>query len=493
MANNSSWNDIPFNKKLELLKNYEKWIDTRNQKFERKVRWPGYSTETLKRRLRELRTELNTAETSVDVEETQLYDDQGPVAEQISIEEDGVNEKVVSARKGRIWTVEQLLTAMDISLDEWAITKIIANKWEGYRKNAKKDIVWEGGKIVQGEIHDQGDLFIAPLIQVKIWLVRREPVAVNPLIVPVVINLPRVKVHSTYVDKSVKTALIVPDNHYGFLRDYRTGKLDPIHDRRAHDIVLQIANTYSFDRVVLLGDLMDFAAWSDKFLRSPEFVATTQPALIEAAWWLARLSLAQPHAEKDIIEGNHDARMNIKIMTSVAEGYDLRAVDELDLPPAWSVPKLLNTYNLGYNWVGDYPNGKVWLNPYLALEHGAVAQGRRGSTVDTINGKRTYSTIIGHIHGAEMTSRVVRTREGKRNIFALCPGFLGRLDGIVPGHKDNQEWSNGFAIVHYTDDGYAQPTHIPIEDGVALYDGKAWVGVDHTEELIDFAGSSWGF
>ncbi len=422
------------------------------------------------------------------------YESRDHTVSSAKIETVGPNEKVVSARSERIWTVEQLLIACEIDPDEWEVTKIIANKWEGYRSGKTVNLVYEEGKIESGSIEDDGSIFTAPLVQIKVWLVRREPVAVKPVIRPVVIEIPHYeKKKPEFVDE-LRCVLVIPDTQFGFNRGIFSRHLEPFHDRRALDIVLQIAQHYAFTEVVHLGDILDFPDWSDKFFRSPEFLMMSQPALIEAAWFLARIAAFQPDADLYVLEGNHEFRMRSKIINHVSEGYELKAVHQLDLPPAWSPEYLLNLAGMGYTWVGNYPKGKLWLSDQLALEHGKIAKNIPGTTAKDLAESRNHSTIFGHIHRAEHVVVPKRGRDNQFPVHAMSPGFLGRLDEVIPGHNDNQNWTQGFGIVHYLPSGEVYPTIVPIHDGTAIYDGQVWESSGtYLGELIDFAGPKWGF
>ena len=177
------------------------------------------------------------------------------------------NQKTISY-KGRINSIDKLLEVCQVDCDVWEIDHYVVNSWEGYRADKEQDITFTNG-IMDGYVRDRGGLFIAPLFQVKIWLVRKEPIALKPFVVPVniTINLPKT------VSKSrgtISRHLVIPDIHTGFLR-LPNGKLEPLHDRRAMDIVLQIAGATQFDSVYYLGDNADLPENTKKFLHSPQF------------------------------------------------------------------------------------------------------------------------------------------------------------------------------------------------------------------------------
>lgn len=74
----------------------------------------------------------------------------------------------------RIKTLDDLIKACEIDINEWEIVSYEVNKWEVGRKN--KSVEWkvEKGTVVNGDISDNGRIFVEPLFQVKAKLSRRK-------------------------------------------------------------------------------------------------------------------------------------------------------------------------------------------------------------------------------------------------------------------------------------------------------------------------------
>lgn len=293
------------------------------------------------------------------------------------------NDATAEARSfGEIHTLDELLRHCQVDLDVWQVERHVVNKWP------------VGIKTPSGEIKTQ------QLIQVKAWLKRAVPLVtqIPPVRAAQVTLGPRRKVQPSR--SGVQRAVIIPDPQFGFRRDMRTSYLDPFHDRQALDLALQLVEELRPDRVVWLGDGQDLAPWSDKFLRSPEFVLTTQPAIDEETWWLAETRRAVPGAQIDRIEGNHDARLLNAVMKHLPEAYGLRpGTQRIEGPPVLSIPYLLGLDQLGVEYHGPYPDGVVWLNDNLACEHGDVYTGGAVGTVKRLLETARHSRIIGHTHG----------------------------------------------------------------------------------------------
>lgn len=379
------------------------------------------------------------------------------------------NELVAETTDPRIKTLSQLIQACDINLDIWDIANHIINKWEV-------------GTFIDGKA------VVEPLWQVKAWLVRKVPVAITPVVQPVFIAS---KTGHRSIAKSggVQKALILPDPQFGFRKDLRTGKLDPFHDRSALDVALQIAWDYEFNKVVWLGDILDLADWSDKFVRSPEFYFTTQAAVIEAAWWLREFK-SVTKGETHLVLGNHDARLARAINTHLIAAYDLKAADELHLPPALSVEKLLGLDSMGIKYVTEYPGGEIWINDQVKCIHGDVARASSGATVSGQIDDIQETVIQGHSHKVESAYKTVYTHAGIKTVGMWSMGCLCRLDGVVPGVKPKQNWQQAIGVVEYTGDSHAI-TAIPIQNGRAIYRGEQYIARNRVADLVK--DTKWEF
>jgi len=384
------------------------------------------------------------------------------------------NTITVESKSPRIRTLEQLLEACEVDLDVWRVERYVVNKWE------------VGTKIAGG-----GGILVEPLFQVKAWLVRIKPEPIHSVIQPVVASIAPCEFPGPS-RVGFRRALIWADPHFGFVRDLQTGHLTPFHDRRALDIIVQIAQATRPDRIDCLGDLLDLPEWTDRFLRSPEFYYTTQPAVLEAHWWLTQLRLASPRSTINVYEGNHDRRLDDAIVKHLRAAYDLRAADEANGPPALSVPKLLGLRGLGIHWIDNYPHSADWLNDGIRLSHGERAQ-VQGNTAKAVVNSADATEIFGHIHRIEWVSRTKHERNRTRLIAGFCPGCVCHIDGRVPGKASRRQWQNGCAIVDYEADGSLYAIHpVVIDEGRAVWDGRLFVAQDRLDEIRDaWPGWEW--
>ena len=374
-------------------------------------------------------------------------------------QEKSTNEWEITDNGPLVRTLEQLLKVCKVDLNIWTVRDYLVNQWQA---NAG------AGQVI-------------PLYQVKAWLVRKQLEQITPVIAPVHVEMPKVRV-SKPERRKMRRALIVADPQVGFRRRMHTSELIPFHDRRVLDIALQIVHADQMDDILFIGDCLDLSMWSTKFTAEPEFYWTTQPALIEWAWWLSLFRQANPSAVIKQHEGNHDKRMPDFVVSNMKEAYGLKAVDELQLPPAVSVPKLLALHELNVEYVKNYPDDGWWLNRNVVVKHGNVARGGEGDTAKAVINKSTYTTIFGHIHRRESVTRRIQTRDGHALQTAFCPGCACHIDGRVPGASMDDNWQNGLAIIEYTDD-MEHIIPIEVDRGLAIYNGEVYKGSDRDKEI----------
>lgn len=399
------------------------------------------------------------------------------------------NERSVSYVSPDVRTLQDLIRECQIDLSIWHIYKWEANKWPVGAKLAKRRLRWENGQIVEGELDDDGTLTVSPLFQVKAWMVRRQPLPITLAVQPVELHIHQPKEPTPPPESEIRRALIIPDLQIGFRRDISTGRLDPFHDRLAMSVVLQVAQGGSFDRVIYLGDLVDATEWTDKFVKEPEFYFTTQPAVIELAWFMGQIRRALPVSRQHALEGNHDARIPVALASHMLAAYQLRPADQLEMPAPLTMPRLLGLPGIGVEWVGGYPSAEVWITERLRCVHGDVARGKPGGTAaEMVQGAR--STIFGHIHRIERATRTEYTGDRLRTVTALSPGCLCRLDGVVPGHRRSQNWQQGFAAVTYTAD-HDSIEVVEIRNGKAVFAGRMYSGVNYAEALREDTGQPY--
>jgi len=383
------------------------------------------------------------------------------LTEKLEDQTDG-NSRVVDSKSRRIMTLDELVQACQIDLEEWKIERHVINKWEV----GIKDEV-SGSQII-----------VEPLFQVKVWLIKRKPEPVFPVISPIEIRVSSIKKRALSVNNKgrLQRTLVIADPQFGFWRNIYTNALEPFHDRIVLDIARQISQEHDFESVIVVGDAEDFAEWSGKFTVEPEFYFTTQPALIETAWWLDQIGVT------DYIEGNHEHRMNKAIKENMLAAYALKSVDEMELPPVLSVPYLLGLEKRGIKYYGNYPDGEIWLNKRVRVSHGNVVR-QPGKTAIAVAKDSDFTEIYGHTHRIEWACKTIHARDEIRVVTAFSPGCACRIDGAVPGNGKRHQWQQGVGIVEY-DDERCNIIPVPVNNGEAVYMGTIYSGADRIKQIL---------
>ena len=401
------------------------------------------------------------------------------------------NHRVISLKSERIITLPQLLKAYEVDLDIWKVDHWTPNKWEIGRKAITKDITYREG-VADGFIQDTGEINVEPLFQIKAWLIRKKPIAIEPIVQPIILKVKKYKIPKVRKSNSVlKTGLVIPDLQVGFRRNLETNQLTNFHDRDFLSVSLALAKDLQPNSLTFTGDNMDLSEWADKFIKSPEFYFTTQPAINELSWWLSQFRLACPNTEIFYIKGNHEDRMEKSIVTHMAAAYHLRPANENIKLPAMSIPYLLNLDALDIEWIDDYPDGEVWLNNGIRCVHGDKARSIPGGSARAILDSSEVSVLFGHIHRKELVTRIRHTRQGSSVIVAACSGCGCRLDGEVPGHTLSQNWSQGVTKVYYDNDMYSSINLIDVQNGKIVDADKLYesnLNMDALREEVDWPG-----
>lgn len=400
-------------------------------------------------------------------------DDQGDKHEVIIDGNFGTIRSVVV--EGQIRTVAELMRISGMSTADWDVVNPKIKKWDvALKLKTGKDV-----EVVK----------VVPSIYIEAPLRSRNPQAFEPVIQPINISLPKMPKVGKQARGGVKRCLNINDPQVGFRRTLHTAELVPYHDRRVLDLALQIAQEEQIDHISFGGDCLDLSEWSTKFVTDPESYWTTQPALLEWSWWLTQCRLARPQAKMKMLEGNHDKRLPLMIVQNMRQAYKLRPVDELQLPPSMSVPRLLALHKIDVEYVENYPDNGYWLNKNVFITHGDVVRAGPGDTAKALVNKQAFTTIFGHIHRRELVSRRLKMHDGDLVYSAFCPGCACKTDGTVPGSSSRDQWQNGLAVIEYTED---EENIIPIaiNDGTMIYNGRVWKARERDGEIDQFLNES---
>jgi len=375
-----------------------------------------------------------------------------------------------TTQKDRLGALVELLNRSGIDPDEIGRVERI-KVWQGFMKDDQGNpkIVDMTGVVLSPE-WENGPSY--PVVQ------QAAPTVIKP-----------VKINE--VTSTKRVTVILPDPQIGYRR-LDNGEMIPCHDERAIDVALQILRAAKADHVVNLGDLIDFPEWSSKFLVLPEFVLTTQPSIDYAHRFLAKQRAIAPNAKMSLLGGNHDDRMGKMIAKNAMAALRLRRAEA---PKEWavlSIPFLLRLDELGIEYTGSYPAGRIRLTtgndqitPLYAI-HGEKLD------VQKVANAERMSFVQGHIHRISFAGATYNINDRSETVYAFSPGCLCRIDGAVPSTKGGtdetgrpyqryESWQQGVAIVTEDETGFWSPEIVPIHDGRAVWRGKTYLA-NETEQ-----------
>jgi hypothetical protein len=338
--------------------------------------------------------------------------------------------------------LERLMRDHEMAPEEWEVDSMTVNEWP----------------TTMGA--DEGGVIYVNNFQAKARLSRKERTPKYERVQPVSVEAPDApNVTPMELDRpdGWKTALIYGDPQYGFRWRPQGAGLIPLHDRDAIDLLVQVAALVKPETLVNLGDLFDFAPLKD-LNDKPELKRALQPALCEAGYDQARLRAAAEPDEHIVHEGNHDVRLQDKLLADLTEIYQLRDVEAQKHggPPAASIPSLLKMDEKGIEWSEPYKDDERLLNDGLATMHGNTAKSDSGDTTRyTLKyDVSDYSKVFGHIHRQEWAWQTKWKGGQRREIGAGSPGALCRVDGVVPAVRQRMNYQQGLMLVHYDPNGW---------------------------------------
>jgi predicted phosphodiesterase len=276
-----------------------------------------------------------------------------------------------------------------------------------------------------------------------------------------------------------KVAVTGADSQIGFRNV--NGELEPFHDDSALALFTKIVELEQPNRVVLAGDIIDLAE-QGRWTQEAGFALTTQAAFDRTYRWLYDMREASSGSKMDLIEGNHDKRMQNFVEVNAKSAFGLKRAGWPEEWPVMSIPYLLRLDELRVTYYDAYPNAHVWINNNLRAEHGTKVNSN-GSTAQRYLAETPHvSRLFGHTHRQEVVQRTTWDRLGKIRSQAINPGCLCRVDGAVPGVHSSigadgksathyEDWQQGAAVIRYTDDEFFVEL-VQFDDGKTLYQGQ---------------------
>ena len=247
----------------------------------------------------------------------------------------------------------------------------------------------------------------------------------------------------------IRTALIIPDCHI------------PYEDKRAYQLMLDVATDLDPDEIVILGDYADFYAINSHG-KSPDMTHILQDEVSEVVSRLIELKKLFPNAKRVFIEGNHEYRLGRYIASKCPDLYGVvhtKGILELDI--------------LGFEFIPYGPTQKYnVLGSNLIARHEPLAGGKHVAQ-NTVE-KAMASVIFGHTHRIQEAQIVTMKGDNYRGISS---GWLGDSRHKVMQYvRSHHQWAQGFSVVRVLEDGTWFNSLVHIIDYKCLVDGHIYEG-----------------
>jgi len=220
------------------------------------------------------------------------------------------------------------------------------------------------------------------------------------------------------------------------------------------------------DILVHLGDLIDAGELSEKFPVDPRRLGTLQQDIDFARTKLHQWAQLAPQAERWILEGNHESRLQRAIWRLQGPAREIARLDTFYEKLSW--PELLQLKDIGWKWIGyrEQPGRSVL--PKLLVKHGDIVSQWAGFTAKREWMASGRSGISGHTH------RAVPWPHTDDNGVArwIEDGCTCRYDIPWATHTD---WQQAVTILTWNADRYLMDVEMPfIRNGQLLWRDKVY-------------------
>ncbi|MGE0278315.1 MAG: metallophosphoesterase [Nitrospiraceae bacterium] len=254
-------------------------------------------------------------------------------------------------------------------------------------------------------------------------------------------------------DAEIITGVIYGDTHGQFI------------DEEAEAILHGILLDFQPHVVVHVGDAVDCYSIS-KFDKDPNRKESLQDEIDHARRHLARTRAMVPSSAFFLLEGNHEDRLRRAIWGSSGPQREVLKLREVQKAMTW--PTLLQTDQLGIEFVSTFEQPKRDIFPKFLVKHGEVVRKWGGTTAQGEYLKYGKSGASGHIH--RLATFMHRDHNGN-HMWAES----GCLCGLDPAYMRDPDWQQGLLVVSFErETGAFQVEPIYIHRGLAIWRGKAY-------------------
>jgi hypothetical protein len=353
------------------------------------------------------------------------------------------------------WTVEEVADAFGVDLSEYTVDTRRASVWDGWEKDAE-GVAWNAAQYATRVTFKAKDQVLKTLSEI-------EPV-----------RLPRPVVTKRHrPETGARRFAFLGDMQVGYR--WRCQKLTPYHDRRAIDAAIQVLQVAKVDTIIQGGDLLDLPEFSEKYTPDNDVRGTTNPAIREAAYIMHRLASI---TDTVALEGNHEERLRRSMRAGPFQG-----LERADGAQVLSVPFLLGLEEMGVEYYGGdtprYSDAAYYPSDTVRVIHGEASSKAAASKARSAFRSHTVQ-FHGHHFLAEEHTHLGARGAKEHWLFVQVPCLCN--SELLPKGGGAPNWQQGMVLADVYGDTMSVQ-YIPIRDGVDLYEGKLYHGVDYEGEL----------
>jgi len=245
----------------------------------------------------------------------------------------------------------------------------------------------------------------------------------------------------------------------------------PHYDRGLHQVSLQFMRDFDPQLLLNLGDLADFATIS-RHRERPRLVQHVNDCIVEGGSILRAHREALPNAEMVLLPGNHDDRIQHKIIDNNRELLGIRGFsddyDALDLRRLWDLDPI-HVRMIDEDW----DRAKYKVSPHLTAIHGRRTTKTAGEDELT---KRLVSILQGHSHRMRFTYRTQHDdpTNGTSTRVAVECGTMAQIEHSLY-YGDDENWQQGLVYGTIWPDGkFALAPAMYVNNTLLLADGTRY-------------------
>lgn len=313
---------------------------------------------------------------------------------------------------------DEILRGRNLNPDEWEITSMRVNEWDG----------------ANGE----------PMTQLRVNVVKKTSFSQDAWVIPDTFSVD----HKPYQAPKDRPELVV------FVGDQQA----PHQDMGLHKLFLQWLDDNTPDRGIMMGDTVDFPDIS-RHPGNPEWDHCVQECLNSAYLLLRDYVQSSTDTRWTKLIGNHDERIRARLLAHNTLLHDVRRADipgdDRELP-IWNIGHLLRLEALGIDLInpnGGYSHAQAKVSKRLAARHGWLAKKGSGASALSTLEHLGYSIVVGHTHRQSLVHKTTHDIDGELTTLAAAEtGCMCRIqDGL--GYTVAPDWQNGFATAAIWPDG----------------------------------------